>query len=100
KRRLHARRTQRELSNAALRLSKLARARGALRHVRLDRLLLLAFQRAQRVEIEIFFASWMSVHAVSGCRFRFNVSIADRRRVFTVPRDSPISRGVPLCVMP
>ena len=38
--------------------------------MRFDRLLLVAFERAENVEIEIFFASWMAV-----CHFLFVIAM-------------------------
>ena len=39
-------------------------------------------------------------HDALGCKFRFSVSTAERRRVFTVPSGSPVRSAISLCVSP
>src|ERR1700733_4999854 len=57
---------------------------------------LFAFQRAKREEIELFL-NWMLVCQLSA---RFKIPIAERIRVFTVPRGSPVRVAISVCVMP
>ena len=100
------RRGEGEKRDAPLRFGELTRALAAAGEVRLDGLLLFAFECAEGVEIEIFFASWMAVHAVhipdatEVCSVRRKVSSAERRRVFTVPSGSPVRAAISECVSP
>ena len=80
-----------------LRFSDLVRAIVARREMRFERLEVFALENAERVEVEIFLASWMSAH---GCNFFFSDSTAERRRVFTVPNGSPVRAAISLCVKP
>jgi|SRR5580700_5452400 len=73
-----------------------AYASGAGGKMKLHLTALFALQRAKREEIELFL-NWMLVCQLSA---RFKIPIAERIRVFTVPRGSPVRVAISVCVMP
>src|SRR5580704_8348996 len=97
RRRLHSWCGESEQRDPSSRFGNLSHAIRTTGQVSFERLLLAHVQCAESEQIEIFFSSRVSVH---GCKARFNVSSAERRRVFTVPSGSPVRCAISLWVSP
>ena len=72
-------------------------------YVRFDRELFVAFERAESVEIEIFFASWMTVHVVmppQNAEFASMFRPPSAAASSPCRADRPCACAISLCVMP